>query len=99
MIFTSSLQGPATPSFSGDWRGGAAGHQAPQVGAPRAARPAPVVENDSEEEASAHAQGTQAAPAKGESPKKETVDIYNIYIYYIYIYIFIFIKYIVYNCV
>ena len=92
MIFTSSLQGPATPSFSGDWRGGAAGHQAPQVGAPRAARPAPVVENDSEEEASAHAQGTQAAPAKGESPKKETVDIYNIYLYiYIYLHIHIYI--------
>lgn len=49
--FSKPRKGPATPSFSGDWRGGAAGHQAPQVGAPRAARPAPVVENDSEEEA------------------------------------------------
>lgn len=46
-------QGPATPAFSGDWRGGTALHQAPQVekkGAKERQR-GPVVENDSDEEA------------------------------------------------
>lgn len=41
-------KGPATPGFSGDWRGGSAGQQAPQVASskPRGF----VVENDSDEE-------------------------------------------------
>ena len=74
--FSPCSQGPATPSFSGDWRGGAAGHQAPQVGAERrAARPAPVVENDSEEEAGVKGSGT------GKPSKERTVLHYNIYIY------------------
>ena len=50
--FTPRSQGPATPSFSGNWRSGAAGHQVPQVCAERrAAPPAPVVENDLREQA------------------------------------------------
>ena len=51
-------KGPATPAFSGDWRGGAAGQQAPN---PNGRAPAPVVpraavENESDEEAQAGSQ-------------------------------------------
>ncbi|CAK9093634.1 Putative hydrolase [Durusdinium trenchii] len=51
--FSQPRKGPATPAFSGDWRGGTALHQAPQVekkGAKERQR-GPVVENDSDEEA------------------------------------------------
>ncbi|CAJ1372064.1 unnamed protein product [Effrenium voratum] len=50
--FSKPRKGPATPAFSGDWRGGGALHQAPQL-APRRAAPArkAVVENESDEEA------------------------------------------------
>ncbi|CAE7759802.1 unnamed protein product, partial [Symbiodinium sp. CCMP2456] len=49
-------KGPTTPSFSGDWRGGAALHQAPQPTS-RRRRPAAaaVEERDSDEEAPADA--------------------------------------------